>query len=693
MSNKRVATFSKGIVKKQSIKRLLNIDDFELSPVTSAGIDYVVGWGKKPNTKLAIEFAKKNDLEYFSIEDGFLHSTGQGVTGAESCSLVKDKKGIYYDAGQPSDLEDYIRDSNKENFNDASIARAEVAINRIIQANISKYNNGSLFFDNNKSKKDHVVLVVDQTKGDMSLKYGGVSENSFELLLDAAIEENPESQILIKTHPDVIAGVKKGCLSIPLSNPRIRIISDFINPIVMLKSVDKVYVATSQLGFEALMLGKEVVCFGVPFYAGWGLTDDRANLELPVWKRRNVLRTVPEIFFSAYVLYSRYIHIDTKQECQIEDILDYFELQNNKKLKGGCNYFCVNFSQWKRDHIRVFLQGDVNPLFVNSLNEIDRIGFDENSKVLTWASKPLTQYDALLKKHKCNPWYIEDGFIRSTGLGSDLTVPASLVLDKTGIYYDPTSPSDLEDILSKHMFTEQELLRADKLQKALISNEVSKYNLGKKLEKSQLLSKKEQRIILVPGQVEDDASIHKGCIDIKTNSELLKAVKQDNKDAYIIYKPHPDVVSGNRRGDIPNKILNENCDLVLTDVSVTDCLAVVDEVHTMTSLVGFEGLMRNLQVVCYGIPFYSNWGLTKDKHELERRCRKLKLSELIAGTLIEYPLYINWETKSFTTPEIVLAQLKAQIDKQGGKQTNKVTSFVRFSRKLRNYIKGISKFR
>src|SRR3546814_1186728 len=57
-------------------------------------------------------------------------------------------------------------------------------------------------------------------------------------------------------------------------------------------------------------------------------------------------------------------------------------------------------------------------------------------------------------------------------------------------------------------------------------------------------------VILVPGQVEDDASIRFGCTDVRTNIALLKAARAARPDAFIVYKPHPDVVSGNRTGKI-----------------------------------------------------------------------------------------------------------------------------------------------
>jgi capsular polysaccharide export protein len=200
-----------------------------------------------------------------------------------------------------------------------------------------------------------------------------------------------------------------------------------------------------------------------------------------------------------------------------------------------------------------------------------------------------------------------------------------------------------------------------------------------------------QKIILIPGQVEDDASIKKGCIDINTNSKLIKAVKKNKPDAYLIYKPHPDVVSGNRKGSVATEVINECIDLELLDVSITDCLAVSDEVHTMTSLVGFEGLIRGLKVYCYGLPFYSNWGLTEDQHPLERRNRNLSLNNLAAAVLIDYPLYIDWKTKAFANPEIIIKQLKEQIDSEGGKKSNKVFWAARVLRKSINYFGGIIK--
>ena len=351
--------------------------------------------------------------------------------------------------------------------------------------------------------------------------------------------------------------------------------------------------------------------------------------------------------------------------------------------------FCINFTKWKQKHIKAFLSTDFELFFVGTAEQAIKKGFNSSSKLVAWASKNQSEVNKLVDQFKVEVWHVEDAFIRSTGLGSDLTAPASLVLDRKGVYYDPSAPCDLEEALQEKNFSDKELQRAEKLKNALLENELSKYNLGLKFDKTAIKAKPDQKVILIPGQVEDDASIQKGCKDVATNTGLIKAVRSKFPNAYLIYKPHPDVVSGNRKGKVAEEALKENCDLTLYDASITDCLAVVDEVHTMTSLVGFEGLMRDLKVVCYGQPFYSSWGLTEDRHPVKRRTRKLKLDELIAATLIDYPLYMNWQTNEFTTPEVVIKQIKEQLDKQGGKQSNKVFWPVRKLRKFKNIIKGL----
>ena len=165
------------------------------------------------------------------------------------------------------------------------------------------------------------------------------------------------------------------------------------------------------------------------------------------------------------------------------------------------------------------------------------------------------------------------------------------------------------------------------------------------------------KIILVTGQVESDASIAKGATDISSNIGLLKAVKADNPKAYILYKPHPDVLSGLRKKGQQEDETYHYCDELISHVSIAKVLGQIDEVHVLTSLAGFEALLRGKKVTCYGSPFYSGWGLTTDVNPLSRRTRKLNLDELVAGTLILYPRYVSRLTGYFTTPEHALDEL------------------------------------
>lgn len=148
--------------------------------------------------------------------------------------------------------------------------------------------------------------------------------------------------------------------------------------------------------------------------------------------------------------------------------------------------------------------------------------------------------------------------------------------------------------------------------------------------------------------MEDDASILKGTIDITTNEQLIMAVRTENPAAHIIYKPHPDVLSGNRKGKVKPKVTEAYCDGVEIHASISECLKAADEVHTLTSLVGFEGLIHNCKVHCYGIPFYAGWGLTQDRHNCARRNTKRSLGELIYASYFLYPLYYDWERKQYT---------------------------------------------
>jgi capsular polysaccharide export protein len=251
---------------------------------------------------------------------------------------------------------------------------------------------------------------------------------------------------------------------------------------------------------------------------------------------------------------------------------------------------------------------------------------------------------------------VEDGFLRSVGLGADLVDPVSWVVDHQGVYYDATRPSDLEARLATGQWTSAQCQRAAALRQRLVKEAITKYNL--QAEPWRRPSGK-RRVVLVIGQVESDASIRYGAPGIRSNRALLAAVREAEPEAYLVYKPHPDVVAGLCRAGVGEHDAFELCDEVLLQGSIQQLFTQIDALHVLTSLAGFEALLRGLEVHCWGMPFYAGWGLTHDRECCSRRQRQLSLDELVHAALIEYPRYVSRDSGWFITPEQAIDDLVA----------------------------------
>jgi len=318
--------------------------------------------------------------------------------------------------------------------------------------------------------------------------------------------------------------------------------------------------------------------------------------------------------------------------------------------------FFFGFSIWKRGFIKPFFAAKKNEIyFCDNLKDAITNGFGQGDKAFIWGMKNYSDIIDFCQSHDINISLVEDGFIRSISLGSDLTRPYSLVIDSRGIYFDPNKPSDLEYLLLTYEFNEEIKNRAKNLRSKIISSKFSKYN-GFSHKKLLIDAKTDQKIILIPGQVEDDASMFLGGYGM-TTVKLLQETRSNNLTAYIIFKPHPDVLSGNRMGLKDSHIIMCYCDEMITDASIDSCLEVCDEVHTITSTVGFDALLRNKKVCTYGMPFYAGWGLTSDKFINNRRSKVLELDELVAGALILYPRYISPKTHTFCDVEVAFDEM------------------------------------
>ncbi|MDP5137503.1 hypothetical protein ORJ04_16220 [Rheinheimera baltica] len=271
----------------------------------------VLAWGQKPSALLAEKVAQRLQLPLVRIEDGFLRSKLLGFQ-SPPLSISIDDVGCYYDARYPSRLEQLI----KLPASIEQLSEAKDIITRWQQFEVSKYN---------VSKRVEVVsekpfvLVIDQTYGDASITCGLASEHSFEQMLSDAISRFPDHLIVVKTHPDVEVGHKKGHFD-KHSNYTANIcwLTSDIHVSSLLKHADVVYTVTSQVGFEALIWGKPVYCFGMPFYAGWGLTTDILK---PVTSRERV--TLQQLVYATLVRYCNYIDPGTGDIGNVFSLIAY----------------------------------------------------------------------------------------------------------------------------------------------------------------------------------------------------------------------------------------------------------------------------------------------------------------------------------------------------------------------------------
>lgn len=607
-----------------------------------------------------MEYAERRNINYVALEDGFLRSFHAGAAHPP-LSLIVDEAGIYYDCHQPSDLEAIILEKS------AAPDSAADAIACLVQQKISKYN-AAAPMQEGLLRADDVqrVLVIDQTAGDMSVVLGAADAQSFQTMLQAALEENPQATVYVKTHPEVSSGRKGGYLTQVQSSERVVVLRDAVNPLSLIERMDKVYVVTSTMGFEALLAGKPVSCFGVPWYSGWGVTDDRQP-DHPAMQRRAAgtgqKRSVEALFAAAYLHYTRYLNPHTHQRGNITDVMQWLVRQRAMGQRFAGRMIGIGFRRWKAANLKPLLSLFPEKVhFVADAQAASCLQPTSQDCLVVWGAQPALPVLALAQRTGARVLRMEDGMVRSVGLGSDLIAPRSIVLDAQGMYFDPSQPSELEQMLNTWQVSEADLLRARWVREFIVEHRLTKYNL-EPLDEVQW-PVQGRTVVLVPGQVEDDASIRTGCDaqGVCTNVRLLQAARAQFPDAFLVYKPHPDVSSGNRRGALSAQQVQAMADHVETRASIVSCIDACDVVVTMTSLTGFDALLRGKRVVVHGRPFYAGWGLTEDKLPMPRRQRQIGLDVLVACTLLHYPIYWDPVLKGYTTCEAVLLQLQQQRD-------------------------------
>ncbi len=286
--------------------------------------DYCFFWGfgrSWSNVVSALACARTGCLPVL-CEDGFLRSADTWANKStppqyrQGCSVIFDTRGFYFDATRTSTVELMLNDRSLV-VTDEQRAEARRLIDRIVSAKLTKYNHQPIFTPEVGRPGRRKVLVIDQSYGDFAIRKGWGSDKTFADMLADAKRDNPDCDILVKTHPDTMTGSVQGYYDRVREEGNVFRVTMPINPYSLMEVVDKVYVCSTQLGFEALMAGKEVHVYGMPFYAGWGLTHDAQHKKL-----RTNKRSLEEVFYIFYVLYTHWVDVKTGKPCGLDVAID-----------------------------------------------------------------------------------------------------------------------------------------------------------------------------------------------------------------------------------------------------------------------------------------------------------------------------------------------------------------------------------
>ncbi|CUH77841.1 capsular polysaccharide biosynthesis protein [Tropicibacter naphthalenivorans] len=633
---RRLFVYNGGFLTQPRVRRILKLSGYQLRLGRPTPQDLIGVWGQSPYAHRGEAMAKRTGAPIVRIEDAFLRSLHPGRSGEPPMGLVIDHTGVHFDGRVPSDLETLLK---TDPFDDTALLdRARGAIARMQETHLSKYSATRL---DAPLPAPGYVLIIDQTRNDASVIASGADRNRFLEMLFVAQEEHPGARFVIKTHPETAQGHRSGHYTTAEQTDRITLYDGPASPWALLEGAVAVYTVSSQMGFEAILAGHRPRVFGQPFYAGWNLTDD----ENPVYRRQRSL-TRAQLFAGSMILYPRWYDPYSDQLCELENVVNALDAQTRAWREDHRGWIATGMRLWKRKPLQQFFGQTRKVIYEDRPAKVEKLLQNSERRHMVWAGK------ATGSKVR-----VEDGFLRSRGLGAELIPPLSLVVDPIGIYYDPTHASRLEQLIRQRStdLRPDQIRRINQVKAQISASNLTKYNLSGVIPKLPA-----GRTILVPGQVEDDASILKGSPDIQSNLELLKRTRAANPDAILLWKPHPDVVAGLRSGHVDAPL--DFADLTVDQADMAQLLTQVDEVWTMTSLTGFEALLRGCSVTVLGAPFYAGWGLTRDLGPVP--ARRLQgprptLEALAHATLIDYPRYFDPLTGLACPIEVVIERLRS----------------------------------
>ncbi|WP_197090399.1 capsular polysaccharide export protein, LipB/KpsS family [Cupriavidus basilensis] len=434
---------------------------------------------------------------------------------------------------------------------------------------------------------------------------------------------------------------------------------DPVDPWPLLDRCQRVAVdGNDTVGFLALLRGTPVTCVADGYLSGRGLTHDVGTVDADASIKP--ARTLAQLADAVLLRGARYVDPFSGQAAACEAVVELLVFWRELCHQNRDVACCTGMALWKRRDIARFFHSGARqvPFFAGARRPV-AYAASRGGAVAVWASRETDELAGYANTAGVPLYRVEDGFIRSRGLGSDLYPPMSIVVDRRGIYYDPASGSDLETLLANTVFPDALLRRARNLRAMLVTHGITKYGSDAGPAIAPLPAGR--RCVLVPGQVTDDASLRLGGAGIDSNLELLRRARAAEPDAYIVFKPHPDVEAGHRPGALADDLILRHADAIVRGTPLPPLLDAVDAVHTLTSLAGFEALLRGREVVVHGQPFYAGWGLTRDLAPMAWRRRQLALDELVAGVLLLYPRYLDPQTGLPCPPEVLVRRFTQRL--------------------------------
>ena len=130
---------------------------------------------------------------------------------------------------------------------------------------------------------------------------------------------------------------------------------------MLLANSQAVITADSWLGFEALLWQKPVYTFGMPFYAGWGLTVD----ETPIPRRRRSL-TRAQLFAAAMILAPTWYDPCRDRLCSFEEAVDQLEAETRAFREDRAGYVAFGMRAWKRGRLQEVFGRETPLLFAKT---------------------------------------------------------------------------------------------------------------------------------------------------------------------------------------------------------------------------------------------------------------------------------------------------------------------------------------